>query len=178
MTDTSHLENDSAYCITRFRDIGPDEQYYFLSSMYQLRNPIIAPCGVLSNTVEAAYTSSKFVDKRVQREIALLEDGKKARKRGRTLLRAGNKLNENWQEMRVPVMRNLIEQKFLNNPDLAKLLLATGDTLIVEGNTWGDTYWGQCPVGVGENHLGILLMERRELLRATGGLALGEQVKP
>jgi predicted NAD-dependent protein-ADP-ribosyltransferase YbiA (DUF1768 family) len=34
---------------------------------------------------------------------------------------------------------------------------------LIEGNWWGDTYWGVCN-GVGENHLGKLLMKIRDYL--------------
>lgn len=34
---------------------------------------------------------------------------------------------------------------------------------LIEGNYWHDTYWGVCE-GVGENHLGKLLMEIRNEL--------------
>lgn len=43
--------------------------------------------------------------------------------------------------------------------------MATDDAELVEGNTWGDRYWGVVD-GVGENRLGKLLMERRAELRA------------
>jgi len=35
---------------------------------------------------------------------------------------------------------------------------------LIEGNTWGDTYWGVCR-GRGSNNLGKLLMKIREVLR-------------
>jgi len=35
--------------------------------------------------------------------------------------------------------------------------------LIEEKNSWGDTFWGTCE-GVGQNHLGRLLMKTREKL--------------
>ena len=38
------------------------------------------------------------------------------------------------------------------------------DEELIEGNWWGDTYWGVCN-GVGENHLGKLLMKIREELK-------------
>ena len=44
---------------------------------------------------------------------------------------------------------------------MASRLINTGDAILIEGNTWGDTYWGVCD-GVGENRLGKLLMEVRE----------------
>jgi N-glycosidase YbiA len=62
------------------------------------------------------------------------------------------------------VMRGLLRQKF-SSGELYEKLLATGDALLVEGNSWGDRYWGQVQ-GTGENHLGKLLMQvRKELKR-------------
>jgi len=56
--------------------------------------------------------------------------------------------------------------KFLGNGDLRDQLLATGDAELVEGNTWGDTYWGvDSRSGKGENMLGKILMETREFLK-------------
>lgn len=74
-------------------------------------------------------------------------------------------LEPSWESEKVHVMRALLSQKFSVGSRLASLLLATGDGRIVEGNRWGDTFWGVCN-GVGENNLGKLLMERREFLRA------------
>jgi predicted NAD-dependent protein-ADP-ribosyltransferase YbiA (DUF1768 family) len=51
---------------------------------------------------------------------------------------------------------------------LAEKLLATGEEILVEGNTWHDNFWGRCSCrncrGKGVNHLGQLLMERRAAL--------------
>jgi predicted NAD-dependent protein-ADP-ribosyltransferase YbiA (DUF1768 family) len=43
---------------------------------------------------------------------------------------------------------------------MREMLLLTGDCELVEGNTWGDKFWGVCD-GEGENHLGKLLMKIR-----------------
>ena len=53
--------------------------------------------------------------------------------------------------------------KFEQNQDCLERLLKTRDTELVEGNTWGDIYWGVCN-GVGENHLGKILMRIRSEL--------------
>lgn len=50
--------------------------------------------------------------------------------------------------------------KFTQKPELEAMLLATGDKVLVEGNTWGDTEWGVCD-GVGKNLLGKILMRIR-----------------
>ena len=62
-------------------------------------------------------------------------------------------------------MRSLLAQKFRLGQPLGLRLIATGDAELVEGNTWGDRYWGVVD-GVGENRLGELLMDRRAELRA------------
>jgi ribA/ribD-fused uncharacterized protein len=66
----------------------------------------------------------------------------------------------NWNEIKDSVMTMLVTEKFKQNDDLAKMLLDTGDAELIEGNHWGDTYWGVCR-GVGENKLGKILMEVR-----------------
>ena len=48
------------------------------------------------------------------------------------------------------------------NEDLKQLLLATGDLVLEEGNTWHDTFWGvDARTREGENHLGRILMRVR-----------------
>jgi ribA/ribD-fused uncharacterized protein len=69
-----------------------------------------------------------------------------------------------WEDLKIDVMRYCVQLKFRNHADLRTKLLATGDAELIEGNWWNDTYWGVCD-GVGENHLGKLLMEEREVLR-------------
>ena len=61
------------------------------------------------------------------------------------------------------IMRRLLKQKF-SYSGLKMLLLSTGNDKLVEGNTWGDHFWGACN-GHGENWLGKLLMEIRSELR-------------
>ena len=79
--------------------------------------------------------------------------------------RAGRKvrLRDDWELVRVHVMRDLLTQKFAHD-SLAALLLSTGNAELVEGNTWGDTFWGVCG-GTGLNVLGKLLMEHRLRLK-------------
>jgi len=64
-------------------------------------------------------------------------------------------------------MFDLLCQKFYNDPRLKELLRATGDAELVEGNWWGDTFFGVCK-GTGENHLGKMLMQVREQIQAAG----------
>lgn len=68
-----------------------------------------------------------------------------------------------WDEMKIAVMREGLLSKF-SDKDLGARLLGTGDAMLVEGNTWGDTFWGRSDKK-GYNILGVLLMEIRGYLR-------------
>jgi len=73
---------------------------------------------------------------------------------------------------KVEVMKRLLEKKF-ENEDLRRKLIETGNLIIIEGNTWGDVYWGvdlkkseENMWGFeGKNMLGRLLMELRGTLK-------------
>lgn len=67
---------------------------------------------------------------------------------------------ERWDALKDDYMRKVVYQKFLQDPDACATLLSTGAAMLVEGNTWGDTYWGRCE-GKGLNKLGAILMEVR-----------------
>lgn len=77
-------------------------------------------------------------------------------------------LRPGWEETKEEVMKVLLVQKFTRHLDLAQALLSTGEVELVEGNDWGDVYWGVCR-GQGRNRLGHRLMEVRALLRLLAG---------
>ena len=52
----------------------------------------------------------------------------------------------------------------MQHPELAEALLRTDDCELIEGNTWGDRYWGTVD-GYGENQLGQILMDIRKKLQ-------------
>jgi len=81
-----------------------------------------------------------------------------AKKRGRKVT-----MRPNWDLLRLDVMEHCLQRKF-SDPELRQMLLDTGDEELVEGNYWNDTYWGVCN-GIGENHLGKLLMKIRQEIR-------------
>jgi ribA/ribD-fused uncharacterized protein len=71
-------------------------------------------------------------------------------------------IKPNWEEIKIKIMLQLLEQKF-SNPEMKRKLLATGKEYLQEGNRWGDTYWGvDLKTGKGENHLGQLIMIVRD----------------
>ena len=142
--------------IHRFRG-----EYYFLSNFYECP---VKYNGYLFNSVEAAFQASKsdIVDLR----FCTMSPGK-ARSEGYKL-----KLREDWEEVKDSIMKDILLAKFMLNKELSDKLIATGDALLIEGNTWHDNYWGVCTCGTcafedRKNKLGVLLMEvRAELARA------------
>jgi hypothetical protein len=109
-------------------------------------------------TTEAAYQAAKTLDEAEREAIRMAEKPGKAKKLGMKV-----KLRLDWEQVKLGVMEDLLRQKFSN--DLLKAqLLATGTQELVEGNDWGDRFWGVCE-GVGENHLGKILMKIRAELR-------------
>ena len=110
-------------------------------------------------TVEHAYVAAKTLDLEKRAEIQKVSTAGQVKRLGRSI-----ELRPDWDDVKLEVMEDLVRQKF-QHPELAELLIATGDQELVEGNTWGDTFWGVC-FDVGENHLGLILMKvRDELVR-------------
>lgn len=68
-----------------------------------------------------------------------------------------------WNYLKVPIMRKLLQIKFAPHSKLADKLIATAPAKLIEGNYWGDTFWGVCR-GQGKNTLGVLLMQQRQRL--------------
>lgn len=128
---------------------GFKDDYRFLSNFW--------PCsvvleGVNYESVEHAYVAAKTKDLAIRKEIAKLPKPGMAKKFGRTL-----RLREDWDKIKLGVMKHLLRQKFGPLRELADKLAATYPRELIETNTWGDTFWGVCK-GEGENWLGRLLM--------------------
>lgn len=51
-----------------------------------------------------------------------------------------------FQGRKVEEMLKIVRTKFTApwNPHLARMLVATGDATLIEGNTWHDNFWGRC----------------------------------
>ena len=114
-------------------------------------------------STEHAYQAAKFLDPEHQKQIRDAPTANVSKKIARDLEKAGYR-RKDWDEVKVEIMRGLLREKFSQEPEKL-VLLATGDEELVEGNWWNDRFWGQCPIGTGENWLGRLLMELRKDIR-------------
>lgn len=144
-------------------------EYRFLSNFYE---SLITVPGYFFKfpTVEHFYQSCKTVIKIEILGIVNAPTPGEAKKLGKKCTR-----REDWEApveiknglfipYKVIVMKRGLEAKFNQHEDLRKRLLATGDMILEEGNDWGDFYWGKVN-GIGENNLGKLLMDLREIYK-------------
>lgn len=134
--------------------------------------------GVRFPSTENAYMWEKCRDCKVTQEIIHGEQGfiveipwleycqtyppNEVKKKSREVT-----LREDWNDVKLKIMYNILVLKFTQEPFKTKLL-ATGTENIVEGNYWQDTFWGvdlkETP-NVGENWLGRLIMDIRTKLK-------------
>ena len=134
--------------ITRF-----DGEYRFLSNFCSLA-PIEYE-GILYETVENAFQAAKFADGELRLRLSRMSPTE-AKKEGRR-----HPLRKDWESVKTGIMEELVRKKF-RQPRMRRMLLDTGDAELVEGNTWGDTFWGvDIRTGRGRNALGKILMKIR-----------------
>lgn len=131
-------------------------EFRFLSNFWPVQ---VSYEGKEYPSVEHAYVAAKTLDNDIREQISKESSPGLVKKIGRQIT-----LRKDWEDIKLEVMHNLVNQKFSLNPELKEKLLSTGDLDLVEGNSWGDTFWGVCK-GKGENHLGKILMKVRKELR-------------
>lgn len=146
---------DTVSVVKRFRG-----DYEFLSNFYPAKQMYD---GIAYYNAEAAYQAQKCADPDPKMHFAKLYSDE-SKRFGRTIV-----VREDWDEIKVDVMKQVVRAKFEQNPRLAKMLLGTGDIPLREGNTWHDVFWGvDLKTGEGENHLGQILMQLRKEFKEKG----------
>lgn len=139
--------------INQFKD-----EFAFLSNFY--------PCQItvedkVYQSSEHAYQAHKCENPEDAEMIRNLPTAWEAKKKSYKI-----KMRYNWDDIKVAEMVLIVYKKFKQNPDLAQQLLNTGDQELVEGNTWGDEFWGvNLHTGQGRNMLGKCLMGVRNALK-------------
>lgn len=136
-------------------------KYSFLSNFYQ---STISDGNLMFPTVEHMFQAAKTTDMVEYEKIACARTPNEAKYLGRHVA-----LRKDWEEVKEQVMYKALVEKF-SIPDLRRLLLATGDEELVEGNVWHDNTWGNCTCErcrniEGQNKLGKLLMKIREEIK-------------
>ncbi len=131
-------------------------EYDWLSNFY----PSVVILDMLEcPTVEHGYQAAKTLLVPERLVVIRMRTPAYAKKAGRKVT-----MRPDWDKIKIEVMEGLLRQKFAR-ADLKQKLIETGQAELIEGNWWGDTFWGSYR-GRGYNHLGKLLMKIRDDLAA------------
>ena len=134
-------------------------EYRFLSNFYQCDFEFE---GLTYHNAEAAFQAQKCASEAEKIKYTQVKSPVTAKRMGKK--EPG--FPPNWDEICHGIMKNILTAKF-SNPELRAKLKATGDKVLIEGNTWHDNRWGDCSCPKcankeGQNWLGIILMEIRD----------------
>ena len=150
---------------------------FYLSNMYPLQYPILTRLHASAATSEHAYQAAKFSRPDLHYQVAGARaahrakgeqlDGIASKNLAHEFIDAGALVVPDWNLIKVGIMQEVVRRKFIANPDIRMTLAETGDEELVEGNDWGDLFWGvDHETGEGLNHLGKVLMEVRTDVQA------------
>ena len=119
--------------------------------------------GYLFASVEEAYQAASFMgsDEELVEKIKKSHSADEAQ---RIAYANRDKRREDWDDVKISIMEELLRLKIEQNPYVKKKLLQTGDYMIVEDSP-KDDFWGWGPNRNGQNNLGKLLMKLREELK-------------
>lgn len=112
-------------------------------------------------TSEHCFQAQKFISADLRQLIKNAASPAEAARIGRS---RDLPLRADWEEVKIGVMLNVVLAKFSQHEDLKRLLLSTGEAMIIE-HTSNDSYWADGGDGSGKNMLGRLLMFAREVLK-------------
>lgn len=149
----SYANQNPMTCIDSF--VG---NYRFLSNFYQCS---VEYDGITYDNSEAAFQAQKCKDPDDRERFVGLNPSQ-AKRLGRKI-----QLRDDWELVKDSIMYEVVLAKFKQHYDLRTKLLNTGFATLVEGNDWGDRYWGKVN-NVGENRLGEILMRVREAFGGCG----------
>lgn len=152
-----------------FRDRN---DYLFLSHFYASE---IVLDGEVWPTVEHYFQAQKSLDPEYRqtlrgyshpgmvKRLAARPDGPR-KVSGQSWFRAhGQRFREDWDEIKLDIMRRADLVKFAQHPRLRELILATNDAEIIEDAEMDD-FWGFGSDAKGDNWAGRILMEVRATL--------------
>ena len=119
--------------------------------------------GYLFSSVEEAYQAASFMgsDEELVEKIKKSHSADEAQ---RIAYANRDKRREDWDDVKISIMEELLRLKIEQNPYVKKKLLQTGDYMIVEDSP-KDDFWGWGPNRNGQNNLGKLWMKLRGELK-------------
>lgn len=139
---------------------GFNDKYRFLSNFYQVK---VEYKGIVYDNAESAYQAQKCKYKKDKQKFIGIT-GAEAKSIGKQI-----EIINGWDNVKHQIMFEIVLQKFLQNPSIAKRLIKTGNEMLIETNYWHDNFWGNCECEncrdlYGSNNLGFILMHVRYIL--------------
>lgn len=139
-------------------------EYKFLSNFSG--GPVVVD-GVRFPSAEAAYQAQKTSDPNDIEKLIRAKNPVIAKSLGKKVsVKPGFFSGDD----RIRAMMKVVRAKFAPGTEMGRLLLITGSRVLIEGNTWGDTYFGMIYKNgeiIGQNILGVCLMVQRDKLKRT-----------
>lgn len=114
-------------------------------------------------TSEHAYQAAHFFDTSPEL-VEKIHKAKSAHQAYKVAKINVDKAPENWDDIKVEIMEDIVKHKLEQNPYIKHKLLQTGDKRIVEDSP-KDGFWGWGPNREGRNELGKIWMKLREEIR-------------
>jgi ribA/ribD-fused uncharacterized protein len=133
----SSFHKDAFWPATDGQIAGFSGEHRFLSNFWPVE---LSLDGDIYPSVENAFQAAKSLTPDERLPFRTFSPGN-ARKAGRRLV-----LRNDWNEVRLGVMAELLVQKFPTGSRLADRLLATSPLVLVEANGWEDRLYGASPV--------------------------------
>lgn len=115
-------------------------------------------------TTEHYFQAQKFAGTPIEELIRALPTPRAALDESRKM-HGKYQVRIDWQQVKTNIMLDAVRAKMEQHPHIAKLLLDTGNAIIVEAAP-KDEYWGYGANGKGVNALGQILMHVRKELRS------------
>jgi len=112
-------------------------------------------------SVEHYWQGMKFTDETIRAEIRAAAHPRLVKK---VAEKYRDRVRDDWTKIELVVMTRALYIKCRTHPDVAKVLLASGERMLVENSQY-DYFWGCGRDQRGENHYGKLLMNVRRKLR-------------
>lgn len=121
------------------------------------------------SSVEHIYQALKFNSRDLQEEIRALPKPKDAKHKASSL---AHKVRRDWHKVNLQIMYDAVLAKFSQNEKLKRQLIDTAPAYLEETNYWCDNFFGNCQCSRcrdtrGENHLGKILMQVRDVISNT-----------
>lgn len=144
-----------------------EQDFYVLSNFSAFR---LYWKGLYFDTSEAAYHYEKFPDHQGVR--AEISNAPSAHEAFKIAERNKEHRRQDWDAVKVDVMRDILRAKAAQHEYVRRKLLATGDRELVE-DSWRDDFWGWGPSRDGQNMLGRLWMDVRAELKTPNAKLTG-----